>query len=46
LEIKHKQHLTKQDFNHITDEIRALVGKKFKNHKDGDSERTLLKEIN
>lgn len=43
MELKHEEKLTKQEFDTIASEIRAIVGNKLKNHTDGDSERFLLK---
>lgn len=40
-----KEKLTREEFDRITAEMRALVGDKLRNHKDGDAERLLFKEF-
>ena len=42
MELK-QQKPTKKEFERIASEIRALVGDKLKNHKDGDAEQSLFK---
>jgi len=37
--------LSREEFEKITSEMRALVGDKLRNHKDGDAERYLFKEL-
>jgi hypothetical protein len=44
MELKQKQKLTREEFDRITSEIRALVGDRLKNHKEGDAERLLFKK--
>ena len=43
MELKHDQGLTRQQFDALVSEIRAIVGDKLKNHEDGDSEPFLFK---
>jgi len=42
METKHTGRMPKQEFDRLTDEIRAIVGSRLKNHKDGDSEQALF----
>ncbi len=43
MELRQEQRITKQQFDTLVSEIRAIVGDKLKNHRDGDSERFLFK---
>lgn len=45
MEPKQEKKLTRAEFDKITSQMRALVGDKLRNHKDGDAERLLFKEI-
>lgn len=45
MEPKQEKKLTKEEFDKPTSEMRALVGDKLRNHKDGDAERLLFKEF-
>jgi hypothetical protein len=45
MEAKHKDRLSKQEFDRLTGEIRSIVGSRLKKHEDGDSEEALSKEI-
>jgi hypothetical protein len=45
MEPKQEKKLTREEFDKITSEMRALVGDKLRNHKDGDAERLLFKEF-
>jgi hypothetical protein len=45
MEPKQEKKLTREEFDKITSEMRALVGDKLHNHKDGDAERLLFKEF-
>jgi hypothetical protein len=40
-----EEKLTREEFERLTSEMRALVGDKLRNHKDGDAERCLFKEL-
>lgn len=40
MELKQRR-VSEKEFDRITEEIRAIVGTKLKNHKDGDAERLL-----
>jgi len=42
---KEEKKLTREEFEKLTSEMRALVGDKLRNHKDGDAERYLFKEL-
>ena len=42
MQLKQKRHLSKEEFDKITEDIRDMIGDRLKNHKDGDSERFLL----
>jgi hypothetical protein len=44
-EKEEKKKLTREEFEKITSEMRSLVGDKLRNHKDGDAERYLFKEL-
>jgi hypothetical protein len=44
MELKHRKKLTKEEFDRIASEIRALVGNKMKNHREGDAERLLFEK--
>lgn len=44
MELKQQEKLTREEFDKIAAEIRALVGNKMKNHKEGDAERLLFKK--
>ena len=45
MEPKQEKKLTREEFEKITSEMQALVGDKLRNHKDGDAERLLFKEL-
>jgi hypothetical protein len=45
MEPKQEKKLTREEFDELTSEMRALVGDKLRNHKDGDAERLLFKEF-
>ncbi len=45
MEPKVEKKLTREEFEEITSEMRALVGDKLRNHRDGDAERLLFKEL-
>lgn len=40
-----EEKLTREEFDRITAELRALIGDKLRDHKDGDAEEHLFKEI-
>ena len=40
-----EEKLTRKEFERLTSEMRALVGDKLRNHKDGDAERLLFKDL-
>ncbi len=40
MELKRRR-VSEEEFDRITAEIRAIVGTRLKNHKDGDAERLL-----
>jgi hypothetical protein len=42
---KEEKKLTRKEFDTITAELTALIGDKLRDHKDGDAERLLFKEI-
>ena len=42
MELKQEPRLTKQEFEALASEIRAIVGDKLKKHKDGDAEQFLF----
>ena len=42
MELKQERRLTKQEFESLASEIRAIVGDKLRSHRDGDSEQFLL----
>jgi hypothetical protein len=44
MELKQQQKLTREEFERIASEMRALVGDKLKNHKNGDAEPLLFKK--
>ena len=37
--------LTREEFDKITAEIRAVIGDKLRDHKDGDAERLLFRAM-
>jgi hypothetical protein len=43
MEPKQEQRLSREEFDKITAELRAIVGDKLRGHKDGDAERLLFK---
>jgi hypothetical protein len=43
MEPKQEQRLSREEFDRISSEIRALIGDKLRGHKDGDAERLLFK---
>ncbi len=45
MEPKVEKKLTREEFEKITSEMRVLVGDKLRNHRDGDAERLLFKEL-
>ncbi|MDG6924954.1 MAG: hypothetical protein JRN09_00215 [Nitrososphaerota archaeon] len=45
MEPRQEKKLTRAEFDKITSQMRALVGDKLCNHKDGDAERLLFREI-
>jgi len=45
MELRQKQRLSKEEFDRLTEDIRSIVGDRFKNHKDGDSELLLLRNF-
>ncbi len=45
MEPKQEKKLTREEFEKLTSEMRTLVGDKLRNHKDGDAERYLFKEL-
>lgn len=44
MELKQERKLTREEFEKISSEMRALIGDKLKNYKDGDAERFLFKK--
>ena len=42
MELKQERRLTKQEFEALASEIRAIVGDRLKKHRDGDSEQFLF----
>ncbi len=42
MKMKQKLRPTKEEFENIAAEIRALVGKRLKTHEDGDAEKLLF----
>lgn len=45
MEPKQAQRLSREEFDRISAEIRALIGDKLKGHKDGDAEELLFREV-
>ncbi len=45
MELKQEKKLTREAAKKIVDEMADLMGDKMKNHKDGDAERFLFKEL-
>lgn len=44
MEPKQAQKLSREEFEKITSELRALVGDRLRDHGDGDAERLLFRE--
>ncbi len=44
MELTKERKLTKEEFDKLASEIRTIVGKKLKGHKDGDTEKLLFKK--
>lgn len=45
MELKQEKKLTREEAMKIVDEMADLMGDRMKNHKDGDAERFLFKEL-
>jgi len=40
-----QRHVSKKEFERLTEKIHRVIGEKFKDHKDGDYEELLFKEF-
>ncbi len=45
MELKQEKKLTREEAMKIVDEMADIAGDKMKNHRDGDAERFLFKEL-